>query len=275
MENNKAPHAEPYYYLLYVMIYHVWTKVYFMTRFSDKRIIITGGTSGIGLAGAKRIISEGGKLCITGHNPQRVEAARNHFSEDVIVLSNDAAEPADVNELVEAAERLGGIDGLWLNAGCANISPLENVNSVFFDAMMETNVRGPALQMASLSPLLNDGASVVITASSAVYEGAAMVSTYAATKGALVAMARSWARELAPRNIRVNVINPGPIESNLRSFLSDQARQEFESSVIAQVPLGRIGRADEAAAVALFLLSDDASYVTGSQIAVDGGLISI
>jgi NAD(P)-dependent dehydrogenase (short-subunit alcohol dehydrogenase family) len=88
-------------------------------------------------------------------------------------------------------------------------------------------------------------------------------------------MARSWARELAPRNIRVNVINPGPIESNLRSFLSDQARQEFEKSVIAQVPLGRIGRADEAAAVALFLLSDDASYVTGSQIAVDGGLISL
>lgn len=246
-----------------------------MTRFNGKRIIITGGTSGIGRASAERIISEGGKVLITGASAQGIENAKAHFSANATVLRNDAADPDAVSELVKAAEELGGIDGLWFNAGYADIAAIEQVDAIFFDKMMHINVRGPALQLASLSAMLNDGASVVITASSAVYEGAAMISTYAATKGALVAMARSWAKELAPRNIRVNIVNPGPIESNLRRFLSDEARQQFEENVISQVPLGRIGKADEAAAVALFLLSDDASYVTGSQFAVDGGLISL
>lgn len=246
-----------------------------MTRFNCKRIIITGGTSGIGLAGAKRIVAEGGRVLITGASTKGIEKAKAHFPESVIALRNDAENPDTVRQLVEAAKELGGIDGLWFNAGYADIAAIEQVNAAFFDKMMHINVRGPALQLASLSPLLNDGASVVITASSSVYEGAAMVSTYAATKGALVAMARSWATELAPRNIRVNIVNPGPIESNLRNFLSDEARRQFEENVISQVPLGRIGKADEAAAVALFLLSDDTSYVTGSQYAVDGGLIGL
>jgi NAD(P)-dependent dehydrogenase (short-subunit alcohol dehydrogenase family) len=129
------------------------------------------------------------------------------------------------------------------------------------------------LQLAALSPMLNSGASVVVTSSSSTYEGAPATSLYAATKGAVIAMARSWASALAPRNIRVNVLVPGPIETNFRSFLPDEARQGFEQFVVDQVPLGRAGTAEEAAAVALFLLSDDASYVTGSQYAVDGGLI--
>lgn len=131
------------------------------------------------------------------------------------------------------------------------------------------------LQLAALSPLLAPGASVVVTSSSSTYEGAAMTSLYGATKGALVAMARSWASALAPRGIRVNVLVPGPIETNFRHFLPDEARRGFESFVVSQVPLARVGTADEAAAVALFLLSDDASYVTGSQYAVDGGLVML
>lgn len=139
--------------------------------------------------------------------------------------------------------------------------------------MMAANVRGPVLQLAALSPYLKTGASIVLTSSSSTYEGAAATSLYAATKGALIAMTRSWARALAPRRIRVNVIVPGPIDTNLRHFLPEEAKREFEDFVIGQVPLGRAGTPDEAAAVALFLLSDDASYVTASQYAVDGGLL--
>jgi len=171
------------------------------------------------------------------------------------------------------ARTAGGQDGLWLNAGYAALGAPEEVDADAFDHMMAANVRGPILQLAALSPHPNAGASVVVTSSSSTYEGAAATSLYAATKGALVAMARSWATALAPRGIRVNVVIPGPIDTNFRHFLPDEAKQGFEQFVIGQVPLGRAGTPDEAAAVALFLLSEDASYVTGSQYAVDGGLV--
>jgi NAD(P)-dependent dehydrogenase (short-subunit alcohol dehydrogenase family) len=242
-------------------------------RFTGKRILITGGTSGMGLAGAKRIVAEGGEVGITGLNEARLEAARRDLPTGSLILRNDTTDPAAAAALAEEVEALGRLDGLWLNAGYAAIGPLEEVDAQSFDRMMAANVRGPMLQLAKLSGLLNPGASVVITASSSVYEGAAMTSLYAATKGAIVAMTRSWATALAERGIRVNTLVPGPIETNFRHFLPDEARHQFEEFVIGQVPLRRAGSADEAAAVALFLLSQDSSYVTGSQYAVDGGLV--
>ncbi|MFI8683656.1 SDR family oxidoreductase [Brevundimonas diminuta] len=169
--------------------------------------------------------------------------------------------------------RRGPLDGLWLNAGYAALGSVEDVDAAAFDAMMAANVRGPMLQLAGLSASLNPGASVVVTASSSAYEGAALTSLYAATKGAVIAMARSWARALAPRGIRANILVPGPIDTNFRHFLPDEARASFEDVVVGQVPLGRAGTADEAAAVALFLLSADSAFVTGSQYAVDGGMM--
>jgi NAD(P)-dependent dehydrogenase (short-subunit alcohol dehydrogenase family) len=243
-----------------------------MTRFTGKRILITGGSSGMGLAGARRIIAEGGKVAITGLNQQRLSAAERYLVEGSLVLRNDAADPEAANALAEEIAAWGRLDGLWLNAGYAAVGPLEDVTAEAFDAMMHANVRGPVLQLGKLSPLLNPGASVVVTSSTSTYEGAAMTSLYAATKGAIVAMARSWASALASRNIRVNVLVPGPIDTNFRDFMPESAREQFEGFVLGQVPLGRVGSPDEAAAVALFLLSDDASYVTGSQYAVDGGL---
>lgn len=244
-----------------------------MARFTNKHILITGGTSGMGLAGARRIVSEGGAVTVTGLNEQRISEARGILGDKGHVLASDAADPATVANLAEAATAGGGLDGLWLNAGYASLGAPEDVDADAFDRMMAANVRGPMLQLAALSPHLNAGSSVVVTSSSSTYEGAAATGLYAATKGALVAMARSWATALAPRSIRVNVIVPGPIDTNFRHFLTDEARQGFEDFVIGQVPLGRAGTPDEAAAVALFLLSDDASYVTGSQYAVDGGLV--
>ncbi len=244
-----------------------------MARFSGKNILITGGTSGMGLAGAKRITSEGGKVAITGLNSARLIAAAEVLPEQSLILKNDASLGSDVENLANSLASFGMIDGLWLNAGYAEIGSPESVTAEAFNQMMNANVRGPMLQLARLSPLLNSGASVVVTSSSSTYEGAAMTSLYAATKGAIIAMARSWAAALAERNIRVNVLVPGPIETNFRHFMPEESRQQFEDFVVSQVPLKRAGTPEEAAAVALFLLSDDSSYVTGSQYAVDGGLV--
>lgn len=243
-----------------------------MSRFSDKRILITGGTSGMGLAGARRIVAEGGKVLLTGLNEERLQSAKQEFLNKAVVFKNDAADPT-ATALAEAVSDFGPLDGLWLNAAFATLGSPEELVASEFDRMMATNVRGPMLQLAALSPYLVAGAAVVVTSSSSAYEGAAATGLYAATKGAVVAMARSWATALAPRGIRVNTLVPGPIETNFRGFLPDEARKGFESFVVDQVPLGRVGTPEEAAAVALFLLSTDSSYVTGSQYAVDGGLI--
>ena len=244
-----------------------------MARFKNKHILITGATNGMGLAGAKRIVAEGGAVIATGLNPDRINETQRVLGERGQVLANDASDPSNIAMLVEKVGAAGPLDGLWLNAGYAALGAPEEVDADAFDRMMAANVRGPMLQLAALSPHLKAGASVVVTSSSSTYEGAAATSLYAATKGALVAMVRSWATALAPRRIRVNVVVPGPIDTNFRHFLPDDAKRGFEDFVISQVPLGRAGTPEEAAAVALFLLSDDASYVTGSQYAVDGGLI--
>ncbi|KTR08330.1 oxidoreductase [Aureimonas ureilytica] len=242
-------------------------------RFTSKRLLITGGTSGMGLAGALRIRGEGGQVIVTGRDAKRIEAARAMLGPGALVVDNDAADPEGAAALADIIRSAGGIDGLWLNAAYASLGAPQELDAAAFDAMMAANARGPALQLAKLMPFLNPGASVVVTASSSVYEGAAATGLYAATKGALVAFVRSWARALASRGIRVNTLVLGPIATNLRAALPVETREDFERFVMDQVPLGRVGTAEEAAAVALFLLSDDASFVTGSQYAVDGGMV--
>lgn len=239
-------------------------------RFAGRRILITGATSGIGLAGATRIAAEGGTLTLTGTNAERLADLRTTLPE-ANVLTNDAGAP-DSGQALGAALADGGLDGLWLNAGYADVAAVDAIDADFFDRMMNANVRGPILQLAALAEHLNDNASVVVTSSTATYEGSAIASVYAATKGALVAAARCWAAALAERGIRVNVLIPGPIATDFRRAMSDDMRAGFEREVLSRVPLGRMGSAEEAAAVALFLLSSESSFVTASQYAVDGGL---
>lgn len=172
-----------------------------------------------------------------------------------------------------AVEKAGKLDGLWLNAAYAAGAPLEALGKADIEALFQVNVIAPMLQMGALSPWLRDGSAVLVTSSSAVYEGQAQVSAYAASKAAILAAARSWARELAPRRIRVNTLVPGPITSSLRDIIPAELRPQFEAQLAEIVLLKRVGDAREAAAVALFLLSDDASYVTGSSYTVDGGLL--
>lgn len=244
-------------------------------RFTDKRILITGGTSGMGLAGAKAIAAEGGKVAVTGMSPKRIAAAREALPEGSLVLANDAGEPDAAKALAQAiAEAWGGLDGVWLNAGFGTFGDNRSVDADTFAGMTNVNVRGPVLQMAGLIPLLADGASVVLTASVSPYLGQAQGAVYAATKGAVTALTRSWAADLAPRGIRVNSIAPGPIETNFFEGmgLSQEEVEGFSQQIMKLVPLGRFGTSEEAAQVALFLLSDAASYVIGSQYMVDGGM---
>ncbi len=243
-----------------------------MGRFSGKRILITGGTSGMGLAGAKRIADEGGRVAVTGFSREHLEEAAATLPADALVFRNDVSDPDAVAQLVDEARKLGGLDGLWLNAGYAQVGSIEDTDAQFFDRMMSANARAPLLQLAQLTDLLSPGASIVLTSSTSAYESAPMASVYAATKGAMISMARCCAAALGPRGIRVNVLVPGPIDTNFRNFMPDDVRRQFETGLVNQLPLRRVGTAAEAAAVALFLLSDDSSYVTGSQYAVDGGL---
>lgn len=244
-----------------------------MSRFEGKNILITGGTRGIGLAGAQQIANEGGTVIITGQNQARVDALRAQFPAPHVVLQNDAADPQAAHSLAAEVKRVGQLDGVWLNAGYADMAAITKIDAPFFDQMMNTNVRGPILQLAQLEPLLNEGASVVVTASTAAYEGSAQVSVYAATKGAIISLVRCWASELAPRGIRVNALVPGPIDTEFRAFLGTEQQATFERAVLATTALGRAGSAEEAAAVGLFLLSSASTYVTGSQYSVDGGLV--
>jgi NAD(P)-dependent dehydrogenase (short-subunit alcohol dehydrogenase family) len=241
-------------------------------RFDGRRILVTGGTAGIGRAGALRIVREGGQVVVTGSSQERVEQFRG--GPGITAVCNDAAAP-DTGERL--ARELGNqcFDGIWLNAGIARVAAVDEVDAALFDRMMAVNARGPMLQLAALAERIERGGSVVLTASTAAYRGDAFAALYAATKGALIALCRAWAAAFAPRNIRVNVVVPGSIATEFRNFMSDEVRDEFESGVVDAVPLARMGLPEEVAAVALFLLSDDASYVTGSQYLVDGGLIRL
>lgn len=239
-------------------------------RFQGKRILITGGTSGIGLAGARRILAEGGHVIITGRDESKQQTLKQELP-SAQVLINDAADPDAARQL--ASHITSPLDGIWFNAGYARIGALTDTTPDLFDQMMAVNVRASFLQLSLLRHHLHAGSSIVLTSSSSVYEGNAATSVYAATKAALVAAARSWADELAPEGIRINTLIPGAIATDFRNFLPEQTRTEFEDSVVHDTPMRRIGTADEAAAVALFLLSDDASYMTGTQVFVDGGLL--
>lgn len=246
-----------------------------MKRFENKTILITGGSSGIGLAGAERLMSEGAKIILTGRTEEHLEAATKRLGKDVIIIKDDAENISSPENLVSIVKEIGKIDGLWLNAAYAIGRNLNEMDQAMISKMFQVNVVAPMLQMGALSPYIKDGGAVLVTSSSAVYEGQSSISLYSASKAAILAAARCWATELAPRNIRVNSLVPGPIISNLRSSLPEELRNQFEDELAKTVLLKRIGKPEEAAAVAAFLLSDESSYVTGSSYVVDGGLLMI
>ena len=246
-----------------------------MKRFEGKTALVTGGTSGIGLATAKRLQDEGAKVIVTGSRDKSLEQAKRTLGSGAVVIRNDAGKPASADELAREVTKVAPkLDAVFFNAGFGRFQPLESVDAEEFDAHYAVNVRGPLLQAKALSPLLNEGSAIVLNTSVVRLKGFPNMAVYASTKGAVRTLTRVLARELAPRNIRVNAVSPGPIETGFleRTGMNEQAISEFGKNVAASVPLKRMGKPEEVAAVAAFLLSNDASYVTGAEYSVDGGL---
>ena len=245
-----------------------------MSRFTNKNVLITGGSSGIGLATAKRVSDEGGRVLVTGRSQDHLKDAKDALPDSAIVLQNDASDVQAADELAQAAKDFGRLDAVFLNAGYGDFRPVEKSDADFFDAMNQVNVRGPVLHLKALRENMADPSAVLVTASVSPYLGQANGSVYAGTKGAVTGMARAWAAELADKNIRVNTIAPGPIETNFFDSIDmpDEEVEKMVEKIKSKVALGRLGSAEEVAAVATFLLSEDSSYVTGSQYMVDGGM---
>lgn len=244
-----------------------------MSRFINRHAVITGGTSGIGLATARRIADEGGVVLVTGQDPERLADAHAIPGITAIAHDNAAVDPAPLRQAVD--HHLGGrVDVLFLNAGLGAFAPVELIEASEFDRQFNINVRGPFTQLAALCPVLADGASVLLNTSIVNDVGMPASAVYSASKGAVRSGMNVFANELAGRSIRVNAISPGPVNTGFfaRTGLSETEIQGVAEQVLAQVPLGRFGTADEIAASATFLLSDEASFVTGTELVVDGGM---
>ncbi|MBN3833544.1 SDR family oxidoreductase [Burkholderia sp. Ac-20344] len=246
-------------------------------RLAGKTALITGGTSGIGLATAKLFVGEGARVAVTGRDTSKFDQVQRILGDDAMVLAADANSIADMQAASHRiGERFGGLDIFFANAGIAYGTPLATTDERRFDEMMDTNVKGVFFSMQAVSPILNEGASVILTTSFIIHVGRPGISLLAASKAAVRSLARSWSRELLDRAIRVNAISPGSIDTPLISrHRTPEQLAAFKEQMASQVPLGRMGDADEIAEAVLFLASDASRYMLGTELVVDGGISQI
>lgn len=249
-----------------------------MSKLQGKIAVVTGGTSGIGLATAKRFADEGARVFITGRRQAELDAAVAAIPRATGIQA-DSASSADLQRLFDTIkEQAGRVDVLYVNAGGGTMAPLGAITPAHFDDVFNRNVKGMVFTVQTALPLLSRGASVILTGSTTGTVGTAAFSIYSASKAAVRNLARSWILDLKDRAIRVNVVSPGPIRTpDLVELAGNDpaAQQGLLEMLAAQVPLGRVGEPDEIAKAVVFLASDDASFINGTELFVDGGLAQV
>jgi len=246
-----------------------------MSKLDNKIAVVTGGNSGIGLATARRFAAEGARVIITGRRKEAVDEAVANIGEAASGIVADASILADTDQMIEQIRgEYGGIDVLFLNAGVAPFAPLAETDESSFDQVFGINVKGLFFTLQKALPLLKSGASVILNASVVQKSGFPGASAYAASKAAVRSIGQSAAAELASQGIRVNLLSPGPVETPIyaKTGLPQKAIDGMGEQLAASIPLGRFGSPDEMANVALFLASDESSFITGADIQADGGL---
>jgi NAD(P)-dependent dehydrogenase (short-subunit alcohol dehydrogenase family) len=249
-----------------------------MKRLEGKVALVTGGNSGIGLASAKRLHEEGARVAVTGRNAKTLDAAVSAIGAGTLAIQSDVSKIEDIDRLFPTiVSKLGKIDVLFANAGIAKFAPYAVAPETLFDELFAVNVKGVYFTLQKALPHLNDGASIILNTSIVSSKGGENVGLYAATKAAVRSFARTAASELQGRNIRVNAVAPGPIATPIfgRSNLTEEQIEGFKAGISARVPMRRIGRPEEVAGAVAFLASDDASYITGVELNVDGGMANL
>jgi NAD(P)-dependent dehydrogenase (short-subunit alcohol dehydrogenase family) len=242
-----------------------------MGKLQGKVAVITGGSTGIGLATAKLFVREGAYVFITGRRQKELDEAVKAIGSNISGVQGDVAKLADLDRLYETVKAKGRIDIVFANAGLVEIAPLKAVTEENFDKIFNINVKGTLFTVQKALPLLNDGGSIILMGSVASVKGTPGWSVYGASKAAIRNFVRGWTVELKDRRIRSNVLSPGPIETPLAAAQP----QDAIASIVSTIPMGRMGEPDEVAKAALFLASDDSSFVTGIELFVDGGRAQI
>jgi NAD(P)-dependent dehydrogenase (short-subunit alcohol dehydrogenase family) len=245
-----------------------------MKRLEGKVAVVTGGNSGIGLATAKRFQEEGARVAISGRSKKTLDEAVKTIGNGVVAVQSDVSNLKDIDKLfAEVSRKLGKIDVLFVNAGIAKFAPLAETSESAFDEIFDINIKGAYFTIQKALPFLNDGASIILNTSVVDSNGTVGASAYSSTKAAMRSLARTAAAELVGRGIRVNTVAPGPIETPIfgKTGLPQEAIDEFAKGVKERVPMKRFGQPEEVAGAVAFLASQDASYITGVEINVDGG----
>jgi NAD(P)-dependent dehydrogenase (short-subunit alcohol dehydrogenase family) len=249
-----------------------------MGKLEGKVALITGGNSGIGLATAKQFVNEGAYVFITGRRQSELDVAVKQIGKSVTAVQGDVSNLGDLDRLFAQIKReKGRLDIVFANAGVATYAPFGTITEEHYDSIFNINVKGLLFTVQKALPLLPDGASVILNASIVASKGFSSNSVYSATKAAVRSFARTWTTDLKDRRIRVNAVSPGPIETpGLNNLLASSGAGEERLKMLSNnVPLGRLGTPDEIAKAVVFLASDDSSYVTGTELFVDGGFAQV
>ncbi|CAM3605721.1 glucose 1-dehydrogenase [Rahnella bruchi] len=249
-----------------------------MSRLLNGKVaLVTGGTSGIGLASAKELAEQGAQVFITGRRQAELDAAVSEIGSAATGIRADASMLSDLDAVyAQIAKSAGHLDILFANAGGGDMQPLGAITEEHFDRIFGTNVRGVLFTVQKALPLLREGGSVILTGSTTSIQGTESFSVYSASKAAVRNFVRSWALDLKGRGIRVNVVSPGPVRTpGLGGLVPDEHRQGLFDALAAQVPLGRLGEPEEIGKVVAFLASDAASFINGTELFVDGGMAQV